>query len=406
MYKRILLFCVLTLSISSCISSKPDATPIISPDGECLPSLYDVAYPVITPESYTSPTSIPPQGNWEIQGALPFKAYRSIILSRQNQREFWFPYGEKIYKYSIDNKTWKSYETTNLAKFNLSDADNIRTMFVASDGTLWGSVRYSHLSEDNNYPLLVRFNDSTDQFEFIPDNGGLLNLSQVHGIETDIVEDQSGRLWFFTSDSNFTTDVLYSFDVNTREAQVHYSYDYSTGSGSPLAIGPDGNVWFIEVFKHRLVRYDPATGDVRFYAGYPETTTEPSGSFFLFDVSKVVNLYFDRSGNLWLDSYGWLDFSNDDAPVWHQVITSPAFIFEFPSEEKGRYHAVYPQNPYQSSNGWYWFTDSSGIIRLDLQKGEWCVVSRGEGSNIVEDADHNLWVAVSGHLYKYDLQAK
>ena len=61
----------------------------------------------------------------------------------------------------------------------------------------------------------------------------------------------------------------------------------------------------------------------------------------------------------------------------------------------------YPNSMYQSSNGWYWFK-GAGIVRLDLEQGSWCLITTGR-SDVVEDNDKNLWIAVFGHLYKYPL---
>jgi len=376
------------LFVSSCASGTVTQTKTATTnDSECLPPLFAVSYPIITPESSKNPAGIPLQGNWEIQENLPDNIRPAEFILRPQQNELWFASLMGLYKYSIENKTWKSYQTNDLANFRHPEWNNIERLFVSSDGTIWGSITDSSLLGDDNHPLLVRFNDSTDHFDFVPDKNGLLGVQDVHRISTNMVEDQLGRLWFSASNPNVTEGNLYSFDTKTYEAQTH---DVSTLSY--FAAGPDGDIWYLT--SSGVDRYNPATGDTRFY-NYPYQ-----------DNWGAYKLYFDRSGNLWLDGNGWLDLSNDDAPIWNKVLASPIFTFEAPHPEKGRYHAENPGIPFQSSNGLYWFSETGGLLRLDLEKEKWCLMSRGEGSNIVEDANHNLWMIADNKLYKYALNYK
>ncbi len=382
----IIIFALVVLA-SSCTSLAPTPTPHTAlPESECLPPLFAVSYPVITPESSRNPTGIPLQGNWEIQENLPYDIRPAEIILRPQQNELWFASLMGLYRYSIENGTWKSYQTNDLANFRHPEWTNIERLFVSSDGTIWGSITDASLLGEDNHPLLVRFNDSTDRFEFVPDKDGLLGVQEAHRINANIVEDQSGRLWFFASNPDFTEGTLYSFDPKTYEAQTHDEAQKNR-IGSYFAAGPDGDIWYLT--SSGVDRYNPATGDTSFY-NYPYQ-----------DNWGAHKLYFDRSGNLWLDGNGWLDLSNDDAHVWNKVLASPIFTYEAPHPERGRYHAGNPGIPFQSSNGLYWFSETGGLLRLDLEKEEWCLMSRGEGSNIVEDVNNNLWMIADGKLYKY-----
>lgn len=380
---KILIFLFAVL-VSSCIA--PIANPAFAPasESECLPPLFDVVYPIVTPESFEIPTRIPVKGSWVIYETLPGEAYGDLLI-RQTQNEIWYPHRSLMYRYFIDGKQWKSYQMNDLVDFRRPESNNIENLFVARDGTIWGSITDSRLLKEENRPLLVRFNEATDRFEFVPDKNGLLGVQDVHGVRTNIVEDPSGKLWFFTANSDYTEDVLYSFDPSANEAQKH-----DVGTLSYLEIGSDGNIWFIK--DYGVERYNPATGDSRFY-NYPYER----------DGWLSYKLYFDHSGNLWVDGNGWLDLSNEDAPVWNKVLSNPIFTFESPHPESGRYHTGNPGIPFQSSNGLYWFPNTGGLLRLDLEKGEWCLMSRGESSNIVEDSEHNLWMIADSKLYKLPL---
>jgi streptogramin lyase len=392
MKKYLLIITIASLLLGGCAPSKS----LVGIGDECIPPLFDVAFPVMmqTPGAVT-PRQIPPQGNWQSQDALPFPQDElSYLGSRPKQHELWFmiPKSHKVYRYFIDKKQWKSYEKIGT---ELTVPDRL---FVASDGTVWGAG--IQVTDNIDYkqprPLFSRFNDATDQFEFVPDNSEFLQIPQIR-LVSNIVEDQSGLLWFFIEGES--KQILYSFDVKTQQAQQHYSM--GTGGHNALGIGPDGSVWFMDVFTNQLIQYEPLSQETRIYQGTPGPADTLDPGELAFDLAGANYIYFDRSGRLWLANFGWLDFSNNNSPVWNRVIESPVFISE------GRHPAIeygysYQSSMYQSSNGWYWFK-GAGIVRLDLEQGSWCLMTT-DSSDVVEDNDHNLWIAVFGHLYKYPLK--
>jgi hypothetical protein len=391
--KNYLLFTVIaSFLLSGCVPPKS----ISSIQGECIPPLFDIAFPVVmqTPGVVT-PREMPPQGNWLIQDTLPFPQDElSYVGSRSKQRELWFmtPKSHKVYRYFIGNKQWTSYEKIDT---ELTVPDKL---FVASDGTVWGvgiqvtdNIDYKQLR-----PLLSRFNDLTNQFEFAPDNSGLLQIPQTR-VLSNIVEDQSGVLWLFVDDDG--KEILFSFDVKTHQSREHYSR--VEGGNSNLAVGQDGSIWFMDVFMNQLIQYKPSSDETHIYQGTPGSTDTLDSGELPFDLAKANYIYFDRSGRLWVANYGWLDFSNDNYPIWNRVIESPVFISEG-RHPTSKYEYSYQNSMYQSSNGWYWFK-GAGIVRLDLEQGSWCLITTGS-SDIVEDNDQNLWIAVFGHLYKYPLK--
>jgi hypothetical protein len=176
---------------------------------------------------------------------------------------------------------------------------------------------------------------------------------------------------------------LYSFDPKTHTARLHYYFENASGD---LAIAPNNS---LEIREHdQLAQYIPSSQKVSFYKGESNDF-----DWYSFDVSKVVSLYFDRAGNLWLPAYGWLDFSNGDTPVWNKTITPPEFLVEKGAPESEYLLWATQIDMYQSSNGWYWFMGGGGIVRLDLQAAKWCLVSTVTG-DVVEDVDHNLWFVI------------
>jgi len=389
MKTRLLVIIIVLTLISACFPSVPTTND--NGEDECVPPLYTVAFPIITPEKSSSviPRQITPQGNWKIQETLPFPQNElGHFAFRQNQNEFWFtvPRSNKIFRYLINDKQWKSYQVVGWT---------LSKLFMSTDGTVWGGgIRFTTSNESGKtYPFLSQFNDETDSFEYVEDASGFLQIPQVR-LVSNIVEDDSGLLWFFVEGEDQT---LVSFNIKTRQVQQHYYLN--RGDTRKLAIGKDGSIWFGDISENHIIQYAPSTHETHIYKGYPEPV-EFGGLGF--DLSEVNYLFFDHSGRLWLANNGWLDFSNADSPTWNRIIESPVFITEV-GLPLSRYAISYQYSTFQSSNDWYWFTGGSGIARRDLEKESWCLMTTGI-SEVIEDNDYNLWIAVFGHLYKYALK--
>lgn len=388
MRPRLLVF-ILILTLAYACAPSP-STARDSSDDVCIPPLYEVALPIVTPQESNTVTTrqIPPQGNWQIQSALPFPQdkFRSILARpEQNELVLTNQLGE-VFIYSIDNEQWKSYPI----------GDWLETSFlVARDGTIWEAVMpfRGSVKPGKFYPLLRRFNDIAGHFEFVKDISGFLQAPDAR-VLSNIVEDQSGVLWFFVETKQ--TQILTSFNVKTKQSQQHYSGGLEGRTN--LTIRQDGSVWFSEPLKNQLVRYIPSTQETYIYE-YPNLTDTGN---LPFNFNEASYIYADHSGRLWIANYGWLEFSENNASEWHRVVESPVFI-----TDRGlpwsQYIMSYQYSTYQSSNDWYWFTGGAGIVRLDLQKGSWCLMTTGI-SDVAEDNEKNLWIAVFGHLYKYQLK--
>lgn len=387
---RLVIFIMLLSFTSACLPL--EATTKDNSGDECIPSLYDVAVPIVTPQvknDIITPRKILPKGDWQSQGSLPFSQDESgyILYMRPKHNELLFTGKfDDIYFYSIDKGQWETYQKP--------DNWMLGRLFLANDGTIWGPVlqiKNNGIAE-KSHPLLSQFNDATGQFEYVEDVSGFLKVPQVR-IISNIVEDQSGLLWFFVESDNNT---LVSFDTKSRKSEEHFSFEIA-GGNPDVVIGLDGSIWFQDFFNEEFVQYIPSTQDTRTYKAFPEqeTSVEMSPGF-----DKANYIFMDHSGRLWIANYAWLDFSENNSPQWYRVIESPVFLTD--QSPFGQYRMAYQVSTYQSSNGWYWFTGANGIVRLDMEKGTWCLMTTGI-SKVVEDDDNNLWIAVFGKLYKYPL---
>lgn len=381
--KRNIFILVLILSlISACVPSPQDVRN--NSEDVCIPPLFHTAFPIV-PQVETNkvtPRQIPPEGNWQIQSSLPFSPERSILYIRKKRNELILTSENKMYLYSIDNDEWNSYTTDNWVGGRL---------FIDSNDAIWMPVLFLNNSQ-KQHPLLSRFNDTAGQFEFVEDASDFLQAPNVRLI-SNIIEDKSGTLWFFVETGN--KQILTSFNIETNQVEKHYSGGIE-GRGN-ITIGLDGSIWFSEPFKNQIVQYAPSTRETFTYS-YPN----PADTGKLpFNFDRANYLFTDSLGHVWTANYGWLEFKNG-VPEWHRVIESPVFVTDrgLPSSQ---YTMSYQFSTYQSSNNWYWFTGGAGVVRLDLEIGSWCLMTTGI-SDVVEDKEHNLWIAVFGHFYKYPLK--
>jgi hypothetical protein len=385
----------ITVLLTSCATATPEFK-----DATCIPPVEKLAYPVGVPAPPDfEPTEVAPLGGWQFQTALPEPSERTNApqLSAGTNEVWVLPLdSKKIYKYLVRTDQWKVYNTI--------ENQNVvpRNIFKARDGTLWGLDTMAPEFKSNfEYPLLSKYDESADRFEFVRDVDGLLDKVLITSIPIDVAEDNSSRLWFFGNLPAGNDTGLYSFDPQTSKAEKRLSLPLGYGYEGPV-IAPDGNIWFLNQKEDRLVYYSPTTRQTTTYYGLP--IFQPRENY--------SPLFFDREGRLWINNKGWLDFTDLTKPVWYEIIPSPVFITDRggfiiniggDDQKDSRYGEADPHITSQSSNGWYWFTTGSGTIKLDPVKEEWCLFTTGS-SPVVDDGNGYLWMMVFDKLYKYNIR--
>lgn len=371
----LILICVV-LSLIICLNS-------FGSKDDCIPPVTTFAFPVAsTMHPDFERNELPPPSEWELQvNVSPAYAQLRALVNR-NGNEIWILVNKEIVRYLPELKIIKAYTT-------ISGIEAYPTaLFVSSDGTLWG---IDHLSSDypgEYLPVLSRYNDKNDSFEFVDDIVGDIGKQMSTEFSPPIIEDHNGLLWMILEDENGSA--LYSFDPISLIAERHfYSPDGETIRS--LAITHDGTIW---IGGSQLYRYALATRELmNNFGSLSWNIIMPGG-----ENTNIENLLVDNDGNLWLDDQGWLDFSDHTRPVWHKIVRSPLFIYDYISPED-QYGWLRPDSVFQDSNNIYWFTSSGGIVNLDAQKGSWCKII-SEKSPVIEDDQGNLWIAVLGNLYK------
>ncbi len=78
--------------------------------------------------------------------------------------------------------------------------------------------------------------------------------------------------------------------------------------------------------KVYLASFDPTANNVFPYRD-PKNVVEIGNGLENEDLWEKTNLYFDHSGNLWIDDRGWIAFFvESNMPIWNTVFRSPIFI--------------------------------------------------------------------------------
>lgn len=306
---------------------------------------------------------------------------RSIVA---RQGDIWFTANDLLACYQPNTQKLKTY---------VVEVDNESTfvparLFVTQNGELWGIGGTLELHWSGRFSgILSRYDAVNDRFEAVVDSRGILtNTSNLQ-----ITEDAQGLLWLVIDKK------LFNFDPGTYEAQQilnsppQYSFYDLVGA-------PDGTLWLAVTLEESpydivILHYDPHTEKI-VYHGSPPDVQDPYS----------VNLYVDRHNRLWVNDYGWREFTPEGEWIWYRVIRSPVFLTDR-MEGAGdfQYGWVRPYQTYESSNGQFWFSSAAGLVKLDPLSGEWNLVTTLT-EPIVEDNNQNLWIGGARQLYKYSLE--
>jgi len=376
---------VLLLVAIFSLGCNPVETDILS-EKDCIPPLFDLAYPVQQPRSY-EPEIKPLPDAWKYQfGEADSDMIHDIIL--RDEDEIWVT--EPLMKYTPSTGYLKKYFIENEDGNKFSP----RRLFLSTDKTLWaiGSIPVEKSGERSGFTL-SRFDDGKDRFEIITDKDGIFSSL---GIESQLVEDQEGNLWMVSNDSLIKYDPV----SNMALSVLGRDHGYLISSSSILASG-DGTIWVSAILTKEIdvsyqvdhahvIQYDPLTGAVYDYGTPPDAQTH----FFMF---------FDHLGRLWVWDYAWLEISETGSGNWFRVIRSPIFISDKPVDY-AQYGWFRPIPRLETMDQYIWFTFYGGLVRLDLNTHHWCLLTNSQVTAIMADNENNIWIAANGQVYIFRQQ--
>jgi hypothetical protein len=376
----------------------------------CIPPIEDFAYS--TSVDTTKPIAgvdfvVEPQQPWHVESVIPNIVSASnipvygqgvtMVRERIGYTEVWvqlfrldnqnlgFTYEYAIYR--SDTKEWR----TIIGTVNDNPSIHVVDLFADAQGSIWGQNFWAQNTHDPmQFPFLSHFDDTLDIFEleeransipaFLSDGQGDLWLGMPRS--KMVFNINNGDLWVLAHQ-----DGIYNYNIHSHQTQKFASLDANIRS---VTLNGDGSLYYniTTTSDNRnsqdLRRFFVSTGievvpiNLTFWSGYS-------------------NILTDRDGNLWLDAVGWKSPEGN----WYQVHPSPLFITNIKHGASDSRMQV-PHIEAETSDGRLWFRSDNGMIWLDPEKGEWCWFTTYQ-SNIVEDADRNLWMSADGKLYKMPL---
>ncbi|MCP4357983.1 MAG: hypothetical protein GY796_08210 [Chloroflexi bacterium] len=391
----------------------PIANPVgVSVDG-CIPPLETFAYSTIPDDSKprypgAGPIILPPFPWQQMETSMETWAevtrIPSILATRfvNGNTELWF--APRLYDYYLpetdselyqfiiyrpDIKTWNSIsaEVEGSGVF-------VNKLFVARDGSLWGQNVWNMHSKVTGFPVLSKYNEKTERFEF-EQSTQLIPAARTDAKDSlpywsEVLLDSQGIFWVFVH-----KDAIYSYNSVTQEIGRHVEIPDILVADPRLA--PDGSMYYINLY---YIGHKPThtIQDKEIFHFAPQTGKTEKVPIQLEPWPPASDILVDHAGNLWLGSLGWREPNG----TWYQVHRSPVFITNVLWSGM-EYRWKTPEIVMESSDGRLWFRSDNGMTWLDPRKGEWCWYTT-EQSNIVEDQEGNLWMIADNKLYRYELE--
>lgn len=358
----------------------------------CLPPPFTLAYqPDIEGDMFGErlPARLSPV--WEPQLSEEKEELKNIFAIVADVNDMiWFVTNEfRLFRYNP-----RTHEVTEYTVQTREDVKRvfIEQVFISEDGTLWG-IGYYVFEISKIKIFLIQYDEGVDQFEVITDKDGIF----LHAFSmSDVVEDSIGNFWVISRNN-----LLIRFEPATRRSEIVLGEEeqgYFITPTSPLAISPDGTLW-LEAFPYNSdgtyqeifsIEYDPLTGSIKEHDDQFGPFTPKIGT---------RGLLFDHTGRLWIGEDGFMQFTEDGSMDWYKVIPSPVFVTNRGSDLYPNGHKRgFPE--LESLERYLWFRSSAGVIRLDFESDEWCLMATFY-SPVAEDSKQNIWIVGEGQIYKY-----
>lgn len=210
------------------------------------------------------------------------------------------------------------------------------------------------------------------------------NLGRAHGVSgseiRNVIQDQSGLIWFGTRFNGVNRHDGYEFRVFT-----HDSRNPNSLPGNPafsLLADRQGFIW-VSVLGAGLSRYDPRTGDFQNYRHDPDDPTSLSHD-------SVQFTYEDRLGNFWVAAANGLDRLDRDTGEFTHLSFDP----ELPMAPANQNIKIF----YEDRQGGLWLgLRRGGLRRLDPGTGEITHSYRHDPADPHSLADDNVYAILEDH---------
>jgi ligand-binding sensor domain-containing protein/signal transduction histidine kinase len=316
---------------------------------------------------------------------------RAIYQDRSGS--LWIGTSGGLNKFDPKTKSFEHFANDPQNQYSLNN-NSIRVIYEDSSGSLWIGTQGG----------LNKLNPMTKTFEHFtndPKNPHSLNSNYV----LSIYQDRSGSLWIGTSHGvnkfNPSTKTFEFFINNTEKQLSHSENQLSLNSNSVLSIYQDrsGALW-IGTYGGGLNKFDPTTKSVEHFSNDPKNPNSLSSN-------NIYSIFQDRSESLWVGTYdGGLN-------KFDLITKSFDHITNAPKNPNGlSSNSVYAI--YQDRSGSLWVgTFDGGLNKFDLATKSFDhftndpqnlhSLSNNGVFSIYQDRSGFLWVGTyDGGLNKFD----
>lgn len=308
--------------------------------------------------------------------------------------EFWaIDRFEGIIRISQDGKLIDHYDLPNNAVTSLQGfTSETKEYFV------FGLINKG----DYNQLYIAYFDSLSNEFKELPlDND--LQINQDSYVFSNIVEDAKGAYWLITNDMLVRINLIEGY-VEEVPLSINIESYQTIEPASQSIVFHLNKLWFMgylssdstgNSFDHYiLMSFDPSIEEIQFYGSPPglENLGPLSGT------PPILRLFVDGTNRIWVTDFGWLDISEGSKNVWHQIIRPPEFVIT--TSKYAPYEYLWASGiPVFSSEQSLLMNISKGIVKLDMESEEWCIVSRGETGPLEIDPENNVYVITNDELY-------
>ena len=299
----------------------------------------------------------------------------------------WMLPENKISIYNVSRQEWKTISAIVYDCNCIADE-----LFFDRYGNVWAKNASSIKSEKSEkLPYLSKFDFGLNAFKSVDNTLDLFSGSMGEISEqmyfSHTIYDGIDNIWIFTPDGrifkyNIPIGKITSIDTNkelitnsvtyNEEQNIFYLRNQKSDELNIIGINRD----------YEVLQFNPADNSLIEIGNIP---------FYLPD---IPNLWSDEQGDLWFDSFGYLDTNGE----W--VLLIPNYL-DFLSDRyyKQNYRYDLKSIIAETSDGKIWFYGNEGIAWYNLNENIGCWDSK-QGLNIFQDSNNEIWLVTKDSLYK------
>lgn len=399
-----IVFCLFLTTISACYSQETEQTHQVDllRDSACYATFKDFSQGKIYHDPHNRnlfKSGQKPTSPWTVHASLPNNknVFRNIKFIRypkqkpESNAEIWMDghYSQDIAVYLLESDEWKF-----VSKKVVGTDISIRDVYLANNGTIWGSNDWSSTkTAENQGALLSQYNENTRRFEPVSSAFNIplpLKFPQdLAYVRIQVALDSNDVFWFAVDG-----DALYTFDTSSKifkkviDLPLMFTFSMVVTAAGDIYLGNNDRSITDKMgpYKHMdpgsLMRYSNKTGQLTEVV-LPNELWPHRG----------LELY-EADNQLWINSVGYLDIQTE---TWRPLYSDLSVYFS------GGVIWGSPHLILRDSYGIYWFRLNydelnHGLAWYDPVSDTGCMFTDSVAT-IQEDLQSNLWMVDEGSLY-------